>query len=67
MTTDKSTRDAMAQVKAKVDKVNAQGFVGAETDSTDNAAYTVAGVNRGDPVPETTANPKAASRAAAGE
>lgn len=42
-----------AEIQAKVDKENAQGFRGIETDSTPNANYTVSGVVSGAPTPET--------------
>lgn len=42
-----------AEVQAKVDKENAQGFRGVEVDPTPNENYTVSGVASGAPTPET--------------
>ncbi len=42
-----------ADLQARVDKENAQGFVGVEVDPTPNEHYTVAGVAAGKPTPET--------------
>lgn len=51
-----------AEMQKTVDKAEAQGFYGVEVDPTDNEAYTVAGVVKGAPTPETDA--KAADKAA---
>ncbi len=42
-----------AEIQSAMDKATKQGFIGDETDPTDNAAYTVAGVTSGAPTPET--------------
>jgi hypothetical protein len=44
-----------AEVQAKVDKENAQGFRGTEVDPTPNANYSVSGVISSAPTPETDA------------
>ena len=40
-------------LQSTADRETAQGFRGVEVDSTDNKAYTVAGVTAGMPTPET--------------
>lgn len=42
-----------AEVQQRVDRENAQGFVGVETDPTPNEHYAVQGVTSGKPTPET--------------
>lgn len=42
-----------AEVQRRVDKENAQGFVGVEVDPTPNEHYAVQGVTSGKPTPET--------------
>lgn len=42
-----------AQVQAEADKVAEKGYVGESTDPTPAHAYTVAGVTKGEPTPET--------------
>ena len=56
---------ASQQVHETVNRGNAQGFRGDAVDGTDDFNYTVAGVISGAPVPEATANPRAATTAAA--
>lgn len=51
-----------AEVKKTIDKENADGFRGTKADPTPNEAYTLPGVARGDPTPET--DPDAAAEAA---
>jgi hypothetical protein len=55
---------AADQVQQAVDRETERGFRGVEVDTTDNHAYTVAGVLAGEPVPETAADPAAAHREA---
>ena len=62
---NKPTDDAEVQVQATVDEETEQGFRGVEVDTTDNHAYTVAGVTAGEQVPEAAADPVAARREAA--
>ena len=50
----KTTEKANAEVQEAVDKETAQGYRGVVADETDNEAYTVAGVLKGMPTPETT-------------
>ncbi len=50
-----------AEVQKKVDAEQEQGFRGVEVDSTPNENYTVAGVTKGAPTPET--DPAAAEQA----
>lgn len=52
-----------AEVQAKKDAEDAQGFVGAKTDPTPDEHYTVAGVTSGKPTPETDADHRAKVRA----
>lgn len=60
MTTKK---DAGAeQVQDKVDKETQQGFSGVEIDPTPNENYSVAGVTKGAPTPETDAKAAAEAR-----
>jgi len=42
-----------AEVQAKTDQINEQGFLGTKVDPTPNENYTVAGVTAGKPTPET--------------
>lgn len=42
-----------AEVQAKTDQINEQGFFGTKVDPTPNEHYTVAGVTSGKPTPET--------------
>lgn len=51
-----------AEVQATIDQENAQGFRGTKVDPTPDEAYTLPGVARGDPTPET--DPDAADDAA---
>lgn len=58
-----SKNDAgQAEVQAKVDQENEQGFVGVKVDPTPNENYTVAGVTAGKPTPETDPKQAAAVR-----
>lgn len=41
-----------AEVQAKVDEANAQGFFGTVPDETPNEHYTLSGVTSGKPTPE---------------
>jgi hypothetical protein len=50
---DKATKDAEKEVQAMLDKEQAQGFRGTEVDQTPNEAYTVGGVLKNMPTPET--------------
>lgn len=55
-TTTKATSTADAgqkEMQAIVDKENKQGFVGEAVDPTDNENYTLQGVGKGLPTPET--------------
>jgi len=45
----------LTEVQAKIDIETNQGFRGIEVDSTPNENYTVAGVTKGAPTPETDA------------
>lgn len=51
------------EVQQRVDKENAQGFVGIEVDVTDNHAYTVAGVLAGEETPESHPDSETAAKA----
>lgn len=42
-----------AEVQAKFDEINAQGYIGEKVDKTPNENYTIAGVTAGKPTPET--------------
>lgn len=63
MSTDKKSdvkKDAnadlgVAQLQGTFDKANEQGFFGVESDPTPNENYTLAGVTKGLPTPETDA------------
>lgn len=60
---DKKQDDAgQAEVQKKFDEEQEQGYVGTVPDPTPNENYTVAGVVKGAPTPET--DPKAAAKAA---
>jgi hypothetical protein len=48
-----------AEVQAKVDEANEQGFVGTEVDPTPDENYSLKGVTSGAPTPETDAAAKA--------
>lgn len=61
-TTAKKTTDApvsvegdlgLAEVQARFDEANKQGFFGSTPDATPNENYTLAGVTSGKPTPET--------------
>lgn len=58
----KSTSTLANEIQSTVDKETAQGFRGTEVDSTPNENYTVAGVTKGLPTPETDAGAAKASR-----
>lgn len=60
---DQPQDETTAQVQKAVDRETDRGFHGVEVDPTPNAAYTVTGVIRGEPTPET--DPVAAARARA--
>jgi hypothetical protein len=50
----KATGDlGAAEVQAKVDEANEQGFYGVEVDQTPNENYTLQGQGKGLPTPET--------------
>jgi len=56
--TDKTATDAdlgLDQVQETIDAENEQGFRGVETDSTPNENYSLQGVGKGLPTPETDA------------
>ncbi len=55
-----------AEVQANMDAINEQGFVGEEADPTPNANYTIAGVIKGAPTPETDEAQREKARKAAG-
>jgi hypothetical protein len=55
MATSKSD-SGEAEVQAKVDKENEQGYVGVRVDPTPLENYTLAGVTAGKPTPETDAD-----------
>lgn len=57
----KTAEKSSKQVDKVIHKENAQGFVGTEVDSTPNENYTIAGVIKGKPTPET--DDKAAAQA----
>lgn len=57
-TATKGGESGEAEVQAKMDEINAQGFMGEETDQTPNQNYTVSGVTQGKPTPETDAQAK---------
>lgn len=60
-TTTKTATNADAgqkEMQAIVDKENEQGFVGVSSDSTPNENYTLQGVTKGLPTPETDKNIK---------
>lgn len=42
-----------AQVQAKIEREQAQGYRGVVADPTPNSAYSIAGVTGGEPTPET--------------
>lgn len=51
---DKAVKDGgAAEVQATVDHLEDQGFIGVTSDPTPNVNYTVYGVTRGLPTPET--------------
>ena len=52
-----------AEVQAKKDAEDAQGFIGRKVDPTPDEHYTVAGVIAGKPTPETDADHRAKVRA----
>ncbi len=55
-TTTSSTQDlGQKELQGTFDKANEQGFFGVEVDTTDNFNYTVRGVGKGLPTPETDA------------
>lgn len=61
-----SKRDAgQAEVQARADEEQDQGFVGQKVDPTPNHAYTVGGVTGGEPTPETDAETAEQARKAA--
>ena len=51
--TKSDVKETRSTVQQKVDAEIAQGFRGVEVDSTPNENYTVAGVTKGLPTPET--------------
>lgn len=63
--TTKKTDSGEAEVQAKVDEENAQGFSGTRTDPTPLENYTVDGVTSGKPTPETDEAAQKAARDAA--
>ncbi len=61
------TAAAEGAVQAAVDAETEQGFRGVKIDTTDNHAYTVAGVLAGEKTPEAAADPTAARHEASSE
>lgn len=53
---DAGVQDVAEKVQENVDTETEQGFRGVEVDSTPNENYTVAGVTKGAPTPETDAD-----------
>lgn len=53
-----------SRVQQQVDEETEQGYFGVSPDPTPNEAYTVQGVTRGDPTPETDAKLAAKARQA---
>ena len=54
MATEKKSADAgQAEVQAKFDEANEQGFFGTSPDETPRENYTLKGVGSGKPTPET--------------
>lgn len=62
MAEKKDTSLGQDQVQDAVDEETAQGFRGTKVDPTPDSAYSVAGVTKGAPTPET--DEKAAAKAA---
>lgn len=54
------------EVQQRVDKEQEQGFVGVEVDPTPNQNYTVSGVTKGLPTPETDESAAAKARTESG-
>ncbi len=63
---DKKTTGGKDQVQAAVDEETEQGFRGDKVDPTPDSAYSVAGVTKGAPTPETDDKAAAAADEAAG-
>jgi hypothetical protein len=55
MAESKATDAGQAEVQARYDKGQEQGFLGAEVDQTPNENYTLPGVLKDKPTPETDA------------
>ena len=53
-TTPAEAEAGNAEAQQKMDAIHEKGYRGTTPDPTPNEAYTVAGVTRGDPTPETT-------------
>ena len=66
MATNKSNDGGAAEVQAKVDEENEQGFRGTAVDPTPRENYTLSGVTSGKPTPETDDDAAAAAREALG-
>lgn len=64
MATKRTDDGGAAEVQAKVDEENAQGYHGVRTDPTPLENYTVEGVLAGKPTPETDAKAAEAARSA---
>lgn len=63
----KKTNDGgAAEVQDKFDEANDKGFFGNRVDPTPDENYTVAGVTKGKPTPETDDEAAAAAKAASG-
>jgi hypothetical protein len=64
MADDKKTDSGEAEVQAKVDEENEQGFRGTAVDPTPRDNYTLRGVGAGKPTPRPTTKAAAAAREA---
>jgi hypothetical protein len=61
-----STDGGQDEVQHQVDQANAQGYWGVTTDPTPDENYTVSGVTKGLPTPETDEDARVAARKVSG-